>query len=75
MFNLDTSIAAWRRTLEHNPVLVGDDLDELEQHLRDQIEALKAEGLTDKKAFEQALERLGDYGSAEQEYGKVYWGS
>jgi len=74
MFDLELSIAAWRRMLSNNPALVGDDIDELVQHLRDQVAALRAEGLSQEEAFRRALVLMGDYATVEREYGKVYWG-
>ena len=46
MFDLDKAIAAWRRSLSYNRAFVGDDLDELEQRVRDQVEGLRAEGMS-----------------------------
>lgn len=74
MFDLKKALAAWRRSLEHSRTFTVDDLDELEQHLRDQIAGLAAEGVTEKEAFDRALRDMGDYGTAEREYRKVYWG-
>jgi putative ABC transport system permease protein len=73
-FDLDTALAAWRRSLEHNRTFTADDLDELEQHLRDQVAGFVAQGLSEKAAFSQALREMGDYATAEAEYRKVYWG-
>ncbi|MEM6646047.1 MAG: FtsX-like permease family protein [Bacteroidota bacterium] len=74
MFNLDHAIAAWRRSLTHNAVFLPDDCAELEQHLRDQIAGLMAQGYTAEAAFQQSISEMGDYAHAEAEYGKVYWG-
>ena len=74
MFDLNKSLAAWRRSLEHNRAFTQDDVDELEQHLRDQVFGLVEEGLSQKTAFRRALSEMGDYTSAEMEYRKVYWG-
>ncbi len=73
-FNLNTALATWRRSLSTNRTFSNDDLDELEQHLRDQIAALVRNGATEKAAFEQAMATMGEYGSVEREYEKVYWG-
>ncbi|GAB5518572.1 MAG: ABC transporter permease [Rhodothermales bacterium] len=74
MFNLDHAIAAWRRSLTHNTVFLPDDRAELEQHLRDQIAGLMAQGYSAEDAFRQSICEMGDYAHAEAEYGKVYWG-
>ena len=74
MFDLDKSLAAWRRSLKHNSAFTQDDLDELEQHLRDQVAGLIAGGEAEKTAFRSALREMGDYTLAEAEYRKVYLG-
>ena len=73
-FNIDKALAAWRRSLKHNRAFTPDDLDELEQHLRDQIAGLVALGLNEEAAFRRAIGEMGDYSTAEAEYRKVYWG-
>ncbi len=74
MFDLNKAIASWRRALTYNRAFLGDDLDELERHLRDQVEGLQAEGFSAREAFGQARGEMGDFGTAEAEYRKVYWG-
>lgn len=44
MFDLGQAGAAWRRSLELNRAFSSDDLDELEQHLRDHVASYVAEG-------------------------------
>jgi len=73
-FNLETALAAWRRTLTYNRVINGDDLDELERHVRDQVEALSRIGVPKDEAFHRAVREVGSYDDVEREYGKVYWG-
>jgi hypothetical protein len=72
-FDLGTALAAWRRALAHNRAFSADDLDELEQHLRDHVAALCAQGLDEEAAYRRALAEMGDCGTAEVEYRKVYW--
>jgi hypothetical protein len=50
-FNLDKSIAVWRRSLEYNRACLAGDLDELEQHIRDQVAGFVAGGLSLEQAF------------------------
>ena len=73
-FDLQKALATWRHTLEHNHIFTTDDLDELEQHLRDQIASQIANGAPEKAAFRHALHEMGAYTSAEAEYRKVYLG-
>ena len=74
MFDLEKAIASWRQFLTNNRAFVGDDLDELESHVRHQVAGLQAEGLSEKAAYRQTMGEMGDYGTAEAEYRKVYWG-
>ncbi len=73
MFDLEKAVAAWRRTLHHRRAFLREDLDELESHLRDHVERLVAQGQPDEEAFRSAVRRMGDYGSIEAEYRKVFW--
>jgi putative ABC transport system permease protein len=73
MFDLEKAIATWRRSFEHNRVFSPEDLEELERHLRDHAVYLTSKGLSEEAAFETALQSIGDYGSTEAEYGKVFW--
>jgi putative ABC transport system permease protein len=73
-FNLDKTLATWRHSLRHNRVFLAEDLEELEVHLRDHIEAMVAEGLPEEEAFRRATDRLGFYAELETEYRKVRFG-
>ena len=50
-----------------------DDADELESHLRDQIDDLVAGGVAPKAAFERAVRQLGSYAALKRDYRRVYW--
>lgn len=73
MFDLNTALAAWRRTLENNPAFTTDDLDELEQHLRDEVHAQSIRGVDEETAYRQALQQMGPYGAVEAAYQEVFW--
>jgi putative ABC transport system permease protein len=73
-FDLEKAIAAWRRSLEYNPALLREDVEELESHVRDQVRGLVLRGLSEEEAFERAVRQMGSYGTVESEYQKVYWG-
>lgn len=73
MFDLEKALAAWRRTLEHNPSFLSDDIEELERHLRDQVSALRDQGWDVERAYRHALAEMGPYGATEAEYRKVFW--
>jgi hypothetical protein len=71
MFDLDDAVAGWRRNLEEVGVKRDEDLDELEGHLRDEIEELGRSGLPQEDAFHEATRRLGDARELNQEFSKV----
>ena len=48
------------------------DVEELEDHLRNQVDALSAAGLTDDEAFLVAVKRLGDLDSLSSEFAREY---
>ncbi|HMB91089.1 MAG TPA: ABC transporter permease, partial [Rhodothermales bacterium] len=73
MFDLEKAIAVWRRKLDDSRAFLPDDVDELEGHLCDHIEALKTAGTSEEAAFHAAVRRLGEYGNVEAEYRKVRW--
>ena len=71
MFDPQTAIAAWRARLTATGSFVESDLDELESHLRDEIEALEEGGLTSEAAFGAAQERLGDASALAAEFARA----
>ncbi len=60
MFNLEKAIQTWRRKLRSNPAFEDGDVAELESHLLEEIERLKAEGLYEEEAFNKASEEIGE---------------
>ena len=72
MFELEGQIGQWRTQLQGSPVLKAADLDELEGHLRDTIEALHSQGLDVEEAFWVGRHRIGDAQSLQGEFGKVH---
>ncbi len=73
MFNLETALATWRRAHETRRAFLHEDLNELEEHLRDHIEVLVSEGMTEEQAFRTAVDAAGDIAGGEAEYNKVKW--
>ena len=59
MFDLEQALSTWRDSFKHNRKLLPKDLDELERHLRDQVDALTQEGNSQEFAFRKALEDAG----------------
>jgi hypothetical protein len=68
MFNLEQSIAEWRNQMLaagiKSPVL----LEELEGHLREQIEEQIRSGLSQQQAFEMAVQQIGQASSLKTEF-------
>lgn len=73
-FDLEKALAAWRHPFKYQRSFLKEDLDELERHIRDAVAELVAEGMSEEAAFREAVQELGDFGGAEDEYRKVYWG-
>jgi hypothetical protein len=60
MFDLDQAILQWRRQLSASGLASAEILDELESHLREEIERQLAAGLTAEEAFHLSVARLGE---------------
>ena len=71
MFDEKTAIAEWRAGLAEAGTLFEADLDELESHLRDHLEALAEVGVTGEEAFRTAVERIGDTRVLADEFAKI----
>ena len=59
MFDLEQSIADWRRQMLAAEIKVPVPLEELEIHLREEIERQMKSGLNEQKAFEISVEQIG----------------
>jgi hypothetical protein len=57
--SLEKQIQAWRAHLRKSPTITSQDAAELEDHLREQIASLGADGLSNDEAFLVAVKRLG----------------
>ena len=71
MLNLDQSIADWRRQMAAGGIKSHRVLDELESHLRDDIEEQTRSGLDAPQAFKAAIQRIGRAGELKAEFAKV----
>tara|TARA_R110000868_G_scaffold368227_2_gene631233 strand:+ start:3292 stop:5937 length:2646 start_codon:yes stop_codon:yes gene_type:complete len=60
MFNLEQAIKKWKRSLRKNGRYEDGDIEELESHLRDRIDALLEQGHYLQNAFGIAIEEIGD---------------
>ena len=73
MFDLEKALATWRHQFRDSRTFSKKDLDEMERHLRDQVDDLVAAGATPEAAFREAVAEMGGLVEAQSEYGKVYW--
>ena len=74
MESLESQIAEWRAYVASAPGVNGHDVDELEDHLRHQIDELSAAGLTDDEGFLIAVKRLGDVDGLSREFAREHSG-
>jgi len=71
MFNLKEAITNWRRQMIAGGIKTPGVLDELESHLREDIDQQIKAGLTEESAFVVAIKRLGKSDALYQEFDKV----
>jgi len=69
---LEERIAQWRQYLRSRPAVHAADVEELEDHLRSQIDALRGAGLHEDEAFLVAVKRLGDQDTLAREFANEY---
>jgi hypothetical protein len=74
METLESRIAEWRAYVAGAPGVNGQDVDELEDHLRHQIAELNAAGLTADEGFLIAVKRLGDVDGLSREFAREHSG-
>ncbi|HUF09062.1 MAG TPA: ABC transporter permease [Rhodothermales bacterium] len=73
MFNLDKAIAHWLKGLSQRSGFRQEDLEELETHIRDYVEAEQLAGVSEKEAFQAGIRRFGDPEFVASEYQKTAW--
>lgn len=71
MPTLESRLSAWREASHQSGDLDEDELDELESHLQEHVEALERAGIEPLLAFEAARARLGNTDQLASEYQKV----
>src|SRR5690606_19221613 len=70
--SLERQIEAWRRHLLRSRAITERDVEELEDHLREQIASLKADGLSEDEAFLVAVKRLGSIDALTREFAREH---
>ena len=71
MFDLNEQIKKWRDNLVKKDALKESDIDELENHLRDEVDELCSTKLTPEEVFAIAVNRIGYIDSIVEEYEKI----
>jgi hypothetical protein len=69
---LEERIGQWRQYLRRRQAVHSADVEELEDHLRGQIDALREAGLDEDEAFLVAVKRLGDLDTLSREFAIEY---
>ncbi|WP_235481307.1 permease prefix domain 1-containing protein [Agromyces sp. Leaf222] len=69
---LGALVASWRAWMQRHDAVNRADLDELESHLLDRVDALREVGLHDDEAFLVAVKRLGAVDELSHEYARVH---
>src|SRR3954451_19921950 len=69
---LETQINRWREYVQRREAISPTDVDELEDHLREQIADRQASGLDDEEAFLVAIKRLGNLDAISHEYAREH---
>ncbi|MDB6122600.1 MAG: hypothetical protein JWQ71_1593 [Pedosphaera sp.] len=71
MFNLEQAIVAWRQQMSAGGIKTPEPLDELESHLREDIEEQLRSGITAQQAFASAVQRIGQASALKLEFEKI----
>src|SRR2546430_4844756 len=71
MHNLEQLIAEWRKTMMAAPNVGSETLDELENHLRENVDQLIRSGMTEAEAFQRAMAQLGGAPTIASEFQKL----
>ncbi|MDB6122597.1 MAG: hypothetical protein JWQ71_1590 [Pedosphaera sp.] len=71
MFNFENAIAAWRKQMSAGGIKTSVVLDELETHLRDDVEQQLRSGINAQQTFESAAQHIGKAVTLKNEFSKV----
>jgi hypothetical protein len=71
MFDLEQSVSSWSDYLRSTGKLGEADVVELENHLREEIDDLTKNGLSEDEAFFISIKRLGNVSAIAKEYAKA----
>ena len=71
MFDIELEIGKWRDYLRLRGNITVSDVEELETHLRDELDDLRLKGLSEDEAFLVAVKRIGKVDALSREFAKV----
>jgi hypothetical protein len=71
MFTVEQAVENWKNELRQKQTVMESDIEELESHLRDEMEQLAPLGLSEEEAFLIAVRRIGDTTQMASEFAKV----
>ncbi|MCR2765037.1 permease prefix domain 1-containing protein [Microbacterium sp. zg.B48] len=69
---LEAQIASWTQYVRRRRAVAGADVDELEGHLRDQVDDLVRAGLSEEESFLVAIRRIGSLDDVSREYAREH---
>ncbi|HEY0186895.1 MAG TPA: permease prefix domain 1-containing protein [Cellulomonas sp.] len=69
---LDAQIGRWRGYVQRHQAISSADVDELEDHLREQVGELRTVGLDDQEAFLVAIKRIGNLDAVSREFAREH---
>jgi hypothetical protein len=69
---LEAQIAQWRAYLRRRAAIHGSDVEELEDHLRNQVAVLTTNGLSEDEAFLVAVKRMGNLDAVSREFAREH---
>jgi hypothetical protein len=70
--HIETQIEAWRAHLRRSGTITSQDATELEDHLREQMTSLRADGLSEDEAFLVAVKRMGSVDALTREFAREH---
>jgi hypothetical protein len=72
-FNLETAFDTWRSFFEQRQSFLDDDLEELEQHVREHVTDLVSKDTSEEEAFRIATAHVGGVTALDEAYDDVRW--
>ncbi len=73
MFDLEKAIATWRHQYKFSRLFQSIEVDELERHLRDQIQFMVDQGMSEEEAYRKTHHEFGNFSDTEVEFRKMFW--